>query len=338
MLKKLDRLDIVLSIFNQEKIIERVLYGIFINTTTSFNMVIVFDGCSDRTEERVRRYIGRYRPKLLKNITIEYAPNVYETRANNIGFKLVSSDFFITLQDDMVINEFAWEKRLTFPLRKFNDVIAVSARTAQNLGTMTDFDNNKIFVNQIAKELKNLNRETFAIRDGINRGPIAFNTEHLKSVNYLNEKYAPSDMDDADLCMRAWTQKKLRSGAFWINYISDIRWGKARAKDSTMNVGKSISKNALNLRNDHKEYINIGIKHDENIIIKESEIDYDKNIKKNLLKSIFIYPVRIKSYYIKDFIFTYPKICIIKLFKILGIDKAEENGVKKSIKMIFGIE
>ncbi len=302
MIKSLNKLDIVLSIFNQEKLIERVLYGIFKNTTTPFNLIIIFDGCTDRTEARALRYIKRFKPTLLKDLIIDHAANVFETRANNIGFKKAKEEYLITLQDDMVINEFGWEKRLTFPLRKFDDVIAVSSRIAQDLRKTNEFNDQEIFINKTGKEFGNLPRNIFAVRDTINRGPIAFNVRHLSSINYLNDKYAPSDLDDADLCMRAWREKKLRCGAYWIDYISRLEWGKTRSNDSVMQTGGTIRKNIKNIENDHREYIDSGIKHSENIVIEESEIDYDQSKQPRMFDSIISYPIRMNIKDIKNIV------------------------------------
>ncbi len=299
MLQPLTQFEIVLSIYNQEKLIERVLYGIFINTTTPFNLILVFDGCTDRTEKRALSYIGRYRPKILKKIIIDHAPNVYETRANNIGFKKATEKYIITLQDDMIIDEYGWERRLTYPLRKFDDVLAVSSRTAQDIGLMEDFESQEYFTHQASREFGSLSRDIFAVRDTINRGPVAFNMEYLRDINYLNEDYAPSDLDDADLCLRAWKEKSLRCGAYWINYISRLEWGKARSKDSTMYENKHISKNAMQLKKDHIDYILSQQKHSADIPIPESEVDYIQNLSKKYIQNIFIYPIRINCKDIK---------------------------------------
>lgn len=272
-IKPLTELDIVLTVFNQENLIERVLYGIFKNTTTPFNLIIVFDGCSDRTEPRAQKYIKKHASRNLREVIITHAPNVYETRANNIGYKLAKTDYLITVQDDMVVNEYAWERRLTYPLRKFDDILGVTARIAQDVVTMEG--GHHVYSNRAGRELKpSLSRNIFAVRDVLNRGPIAFSVRHLKTMNYLNDAYAPSDLDDADISLRAWTQKKLRVGAYWINYLSPVHWGKARAADSTMEVGKSISRNALRLMADHGAYFATKIKHTEDVSIPETEVDY----------------------------------------------------------------
>ncbi|HEY4503955.1 MAG TPA: glycosyltransferase family A protein [Candidatus Paceibacterota bacterium] len=274
MITPLTKIDIVLSVFNQEKLIRKVLGGIFKNTTTPFNLILIFDGCTDKTEKKVFEYLKKHTPKLLNTIIIDHASNVYETKANNIGFKKAKEEYMLTLQDDMVINELGWERRLTYPLRKFDNVIAVTSRVAQDVGLMENLEGHEYFTNKTGRESNNLPRNIFAIRDTINRGPVAFNMKHLKSMNYLDESYAPSDLDDADLCLRAWREKKLICGVFWIDYISKPKWGKARAKDSNMYADNHIPKNATRLKDTHQDYIKSQIKHSEDIIIPESEIDY----------------------------------------------------------------
>jgi glycosyltransferase involved in cell wall biosynthesis len=288
MVEQLTQFDIVLSIYNQEQLIERVLKGIVTHTTTPFNLILIFDGCTDKTEEIARKYLDKTKPRLLKNVLIDYAPNVFETKANNIGFKKSREKFMITLQDDMVVNEYGWERRLTYPLRKFNDVFAVTARTAQDIGPMTEKLESQNYFENHAEKKRGLRRNLFCVRDTINRGPVAFNMEHLRALNFLDENFSPSDLDDADLCMRAWLTKNLRCGVYWISYISKREWGKARSKDSTMYAGNHIPRNAARLKERYGEYISSRKKHSEDICIEESEIDYVSKIDrvKNFIKKI----------------------------------------------------
>ncbi len=331
-IKPLNKIDIVISVFNQENLIEKVLYGLFKNTTTPFNLIIVFDGCTDKTEKRAFKYIKRFKPKILINLIETEAPNVYETKANNIGFKLAKEDYMLTLQDDMVINELGWERRLTYPLRKFNDILAVSARHSQDIDSINGENHN--YINRMAKELGTLPRNIFAIRDVINRGPVAFRMDYLREMNYLNEDYAPSDLDDADLCLRAWEQKKWKCGAFWIDYISKIEWGKTRSKDSTMYITNPISKNGIKISHDHFSYLASKIKHTENIKIESNEIDYTKfNLKEKIRYKfiIFNYPVKFNRLYLRKTIISY-KLKFKKSLKKI-IDEIKNKDTKLTQKI-----
>lgn len=330
-MKPLLHLDIVLSVYNQENLIEKVLYGIFKNTTTSFTLIMVFDGCTDRTEVRTRNYIRKYSPKNLKNFIAAFAPNVYETRANNIGFKLATSDYMITLQDDMLILEKGWERRLTYPLRKYDDVLAVSSRSAHNIDHI-DEKIGAVYTDRASRECNTLARDTFAVRDVINRGPVAFNLHHLKKMNFLNEAYAPSDLDDADLSLRAWKQYRLRVGAYWIDYASPLHWSKGRSGESTMNVSVAIAKNTLQIAHDHREYLASHVKHTENVIIPEIEIDYIST--SNFFHMPLFKPFRIHKKGIIHSIRIIKKnvqAVVFKLFEIFGKKNVREIGIKKSL-------
>jgi glycosyltransferase involved in cell wall biosynthesis len=268
----LQRIDIVMSIYNQEHIIEAIMSGIFAHTVTPFNLILIFDGCTDRTKERCLTYIERHKPAHLLSVITADTPNIFETRANNVGFRLARERYMITLQDDMLIKEKGWDVRLTYPLRAFDDVLAVTGRIAQNIKHMDAHV--QTYTKRAGRELMTLPRSRFAVREIINRGPIAFRTDYLKELGYLNEAYAPSVFDEADLSLRAWEQHRWKVGAFWIDYESDPSWSKALAADSGMKSSTSTERNAPRLAKDHEEYFKNRSNRYENIRIPSRLIDY----------------------------------------------------------------
>ena len=60
------------------------------------------------------------------------APNIFETKSNNVVAQNSSGDHIIIIHGDMLINEHGWNERLLKPLFKFKDVFAVSARCSHN--------------------------------------------------------------------------------------------------------------------------------------------------------------------------------------------------------------
>ena len=60
-----------------------MLAGIENNTKGSYELIIVIDGCTDNTEKVILDYMKG--SSLANNLTIRYADNVFETKANNIG-------------------------------------------------------------------------------------------------------------------------------------------------------------------------------------------------------------------------------------------------------------
>lgn len=284
--KPLTALDIVISIHNQEKLIPRVLAGILNNTTTPFNMILVFDGCTDASQRVSEQFLKDNKTPLLKNLIITTADNVYELRANNIGFRLAEEEYLITLQDDVVIEEKGWERRFTYPLRAFDDIFAVSSRTALNI-KQADTKGTPSYSDYAAREFLSLPRNTFAIRNMINRGPIAFRTNILKKIGYLDEIFAPGQFDDADVVLRAKALYGMKSGAFWINYRSDSSWGKTRAAPGIMSASSTIQRNSRLFFLRHQDFLTKIGDTLERRIIREKDIDYitrDPFLKRNYIR------------------------------------------------------
>jgi glycosyltransferase involved in cell wall biosynthesis len=283
-IKPLEIVDIVISIYNQEKIIEEVLRGVFKCTTTPFNLILVFDGCTDKTQDIAVRYIENHKSLFLRKLKITTAENVFETKANNIGFKLGTEDYLLTLQDDMVIKEKGWEKRITFPLRKYDDVFAVTGRAAMNI-CIKDTSDHPIYSDMAGREYFTLKRNTFSIRAGINRGPVAFRADVLRKLNFLDEQFAPAQFDEFDLVLRAFELYGFKSGVFAIDYRSDASWGKTRQSESSMNTSSTFKKNVVLLREKHNQLKEVnGITEDR--LIFDSEVDYTE--REMLLKRIVV--------------------------------------------------
>ena len=124
--------SVVLTVHNKEKLI-KVLKSILKNTSSPFELVVVFDGCNDRSEEIAEKLFKR---NIYKNVNkkILFADDVFETKANNIGLKECTGDVISIIQDDMVIKEPDWNINLYKPFKKYSDVFSVTAHTSHNIG------------------------------------------------------------------------------------------------------------------------------------------------------------------------------------------------------------
>jgi glycosyltransferase involved in cell wall biosynthesis len=245
-------ISIILTVHDKEWLIKRVTKSIVDNTTLDAELIVVFDGCKDNSEGIIDS-IDK------KNIKYKkfYAPDVFETKANNIGIKNSEGEFVIVIQDDMVINEYGWDKKLLEPF-KFEDVFAVSARAAHNYGPRGYSLEN---VTDYIDRYKGAKRDIFYIRNSVNRGPLAFRKIMLEQLNYLDEIYAPYTWDEHDICYRAYKENQWVSGLYMIDYISDRNWGTTRTKNGLIFI-TSYSKNANIFYNRHSDIIN-GKNHNE---------------------------------------------------------------------------
>ncbi len=233
--------SIVLTVHNQEGVIKDILAGIENNTTGKYELVIVLDGCTDNSEKDVLEYVNN--SSLKSKTIIKYTDNIYENRANNVGFKECSGKYVTIVQDDQLINEKGWNDRMHKPFIVFGDVFAVTGRTAHNLtlnpnsvhlGMEEDLDNCwcDILDNVDVAQDRTISRDVFAVRGTANRGPLMIDLEDLKKLNYLDEAYAPQQLDDHDLMFRMRKELGKVCGCYWIDFTSDPSWGASR-KETT---------------------------------------------------------------------------------------------------------
>ena len=126
------------------------------------------------------------------------------------------------------------------PFKAFDDVFAVTGNTAHNwvfnpnsvhLGMEDNLDNcwcDILDHVDHASRTHILPRDIFAARCTANRGPLMIDHSDLQKLNYLDEEFSPQDMDDHDLCYRAYKELGKVAGAYWIDYQSDSAWGGTR--------------------------------------------------------------------------------------------------------------
>lgn len=233
--------SIILTVHNKEFLLLQVLNGIKNNTIGNYEIIVVLDGCTDNSELVVTNFKEK-NPEI--NLIITKTPNVFETKANNFGLKLSSGEIVIITQDDIIITEMGWNDRLTKPFRAFDDVFAVTANCAHNWEINPNSkhihttENNCYEWSDILNHVDHANRTTisrdvFAVRQCVNRGPLAINHADLKSLDYFDELFAPQDMDDHDLCFRMAKKLNKVVGCYWINFDSDINWGGTRVNGQT---------------------------------------------------------------------------------------------------------
>jgi len=228
-----------LTIHNKDFLIEHVLDGIYKNTSGSYELIIVLDGCQDNSEAIVKSFLKN------KNIKYKllYQENVFETKANNIAAKNSEEDYIIIIQDDMIIQEKNWNIRMIQPIKKFDDVFGVTSRTAHNWVlneysqdiNLENFNLNRwadILIHTDHADRNSIDRNTFAVRNSANRGPLLLKHEILKKLNYFDEIYAPQDMDEHDLFYRA-REHGYKCGCYWIDFLSDPDWGGTRKNGET---------------------------------------------------------------------------------------------------------
>ncbi len=254
-------LSINLTIHNKEKILYSVLSGIFKNVTLPFEFIAVLDGCTDESEKILLGFINSH--SHIPNKII-YANNIFETRSNNLAAKSSIGDYICIIQDDMVIKEKGFDERMIKPFKAFSDVAAVTANCSHNW--VYNYNNKGVDANGWSDLLHhiehanktNTDRNTFAVRDCANRGPLMIKHEYLQSLGYFDEAFAPQDSDDHNFCYEV--KKKLGKvvGYYGIDYESQPSWGGTRNEDGSTKqwMLDANVKNASLLYERHKDVMN----------------------------------------------------------------------------------
>jgi len=254
-------ISVVLTMHNQASIIGNIVNNLIRNCSDQVKeYIFIFDGCNDGTQQIVKDMCAQYD----KTFIFKETPNIWETKANNFGFKLATGDYILTLQDDMLVTEKNFDQRMLKPFAVRDDILGVTARNAQNERVV----GNSIECYDVAGKDRNSPRNIFSIRSVIVRGPIMFDRSKLAMLNYLDEDFAPLDCDDKDLSYRAYREHKWIVGSYVINYNSPLHWGKTRNNITSNQVWvASVTKNIQLIINRHSE--SMAETHNEDIIIEE---------------------------------------------------------------------
>ncbi len=175
---------------------------------------------------------------------------------------MVDSDYVILIQDDMVIKEKDFDKRMVKPFQTFSDVFAVTSQTAHN----NKIFNNSLIVDNSADRRDGYPRDKFAIREIANRGPLMYNYSDIVSLNFFDEELCPNSYDDHDISYRAYKKLGKVSGLYWIEYQSDSVWGTGRQKNIDIH-SKAHIRNSRIIIERYSHLLNGEIKNEDRILI-----------------------------------------------------------------------
>jgi glycosyltransferase involved in cell wall biosynthesis len=249
----------MLTTHNKQDLIESVCYGIINNVSElTKELIIVFDGCTDNTENLVKHILKD------SNLIIKYVytNDVFELRANNEGLKNVTSDYVILIQDDMIIKEKDFDKRMLKPFLAFNDVFAVTSQTAHN----NMKQNNTVLTTGSADRRLGYPRDKFAVREIANRGPLMYDYSDLVKLNFFDDHLAPNSYDDHDISYRAYKTLGKVSGLYWIEYDSDPKWGTGRQKNIDIH-NRAHTRNSVIIAERHSDVLGGVIKNEDRDLV-----------------------------------------------------------------------
>jgi glycosyltransferase involved in cell wall biosynthesis/GT2 family glycosyltransferase len=205
------RVSVVLPVHDKESVLAellRFLDGALV-AYGAVDLTLIFDGCSDRSEEIARGYFAGRDDYPVRIIT---TPDIFEVRTNNLGLKDATGRYAMVLQDDNFIRDRDCILEAVIFMQKSRRAAIVGGLAGVNFyprGTrdlsgpgQIVADENEVYWRQDADTDAGLRDRIFQV-DACMRGPLFFSKEFLERHGYLDEAYAPLYADDMDISFRA---------------------------------------------------------------------------------------------------------------------------------------
>ncbi len=123
------KFSIIIPVYNVEKYIKKCLDSIFNQTFTDFEVIVVDDGCTDKSIEIVNNY----------NVKIIHSKHIEVSEARNIGVKEATGEYIIFIDSDDY-----WDKDLLKEINKSTknnpDLVRFQARTVTDDGIINNYE------------------------------------------------------------------------------------------------------------------------------------------------------------------------------------------------------
>jgi len=244
---KMPLVSVVIPIYNQEAIIERNLRSVLETIiVTPYEMILIVDSCSDKTEEKVLGiFNGDGLPELLTNVVImRSAAPLFETSADNLGFLCSRGEYILEIQADMQMTERGFNMALLRPFLKVKEpLIAVSGRCCHGLTYNGGVGKTGGSVDSPLDP--QINRNFIYISETCNRGPIILRRKMVEELGYLDEVNYFLDYSEHDLFTRARVLKSWFCGYAPMDFISPCGDGSTRKPRDPVNEAVFIKKSAV---------------------------------------------------------------------------------------------
>lgn len=241
----------IVPIFNKEDILPQTLEGIESCASADSRIILVVDGCTDRSESIVDEFIKNTSHKAQKILM----PNVHMLLSVNAGLTTVKKGFSIIMQDDIILKDIETEKKIIELHQRMQGKLGViSFRYGSNIG-ITSIKNRIIkktlrgMIEEIdfikgPSDYANIlqgNYGKFYPRMSAINGPNCISWDVLAKIGILDKNLAPYGFDDPEYCLRS-LQSGFINGLFPVEYQSEIEWGGTRRSKSFYRQAAKIHK------------------------------------------------------------------------------------------------
>ena len=124
-------LTIAMPICNQEEIIESILDTLFQSISLVSRIVLVFDACIDASEDRVKNFLSNRdeeSEQVLDVTILKSTEDLFEASCEAICLKLTSTEFFVSLQSDIYMNDPTFFERSIQAMTTYTDIAGISGK------------------------------------------------------------------------------------------------------------------------------------------------------------------------------------------------------------------
>jgi glycosyltransferase involved in cell wall biosynthesis len=275
----MNNFNYIVPIFNKEDILEDTLNSIERCATSNSKIIMIVDGCTDKSEDIVDEFCKNSSHQTVKILM----PNVHMLLSVNAGLSHVKSGFTVITQDDIILGDFDLEKKIVELYNRHNNNLGViSFRYGSNIEITNIFNrirNNTIsgminetdfikgkddYANYLSGEYENFYPRMSAIN-----GPNIIPWQLLSQNGVFDKNLAPFGFDDPEYCLRSLKLGYI-NGLFPLKYTSEIEWGGTRRSKSFIKKAAEIHKrNRIYIYNKHKDFLKSYLKHKK--IYKDDE-------------------------------------------------------------------
>lgn len=138
-------LTFVLTTFNQESLIEKVIHSIVNCSSFPSELIVIDDKSEDNTLSRILDMVSdeTWENGPIAKISIYgNSSSRFETFCDDFGIRLAKTDFVVLVQSDVILTEAKFDATLIASLRSFPDIMMVSARGTEPLEPVANFFQN----------------------------------------------------------------------------------------------------------------------------------------------------------------------------------------------------
>lgn len=222
--------SIIVPVHNQENIIIKNLQAIVEHTEGLFEIIVIIDSCTDNTEKLIVEWVKN---NDIQIILIKSDIPLFETSADNIGFRISRGKFCLEIQADMEMTEKGYNNILKRGFQ-FSNVIGISGRCCHMFNETNIIGRGGEYINRPYD--RKLRQDLLYVNETVNRGPLLLDREKLIELDYLDEENFYLDNSDHDLFARAWAKKNWICGYIPIDFNAPLNNGTTRKPRNAINT------------------------------------------------------------------------------------------------------